>query len=87
MNAQMAGVDAMTMQNLATYYAAQPRRAQDRKVSGDAVAGERLSAGCGSCHGLEGHTIDARTPALAGQDPQYLVASMKAYCKSAVVLT
>ena len=79
MNAQMAGVDAMTLQNLATYYAAQPRRAQDRKVSGDVVAGERLSAGCGSCHGLKGHTIDARTPALAGQDPQYLVASMKAY--------
>lgn len=79
MNAQMAGVDAVTLQNLAAYYAAQPLRAVARKVSGDVTAGERLSAACGSCHGLQGHTIDARTPALAGQDPQYLVASMKAY--------
>lgn len=79
MNAQMSAVDAMTMQNLAAYYAAQPVRSQDRKATGDAALGERLSAGCGGCHGLQGHTIDARTPALAGQDPQYLVASMKAY--------
>lgn len=79
MNAQMSAVDAMTMQNLAVYYAAQPVRAQDRKTTGDAALGERLSAGCGSCHGLQGHTIDARTPALAGQDPQYLIATMKAY--------
>ncbi len=79
MNAQMSAVDAITLQNLATFYAAQPVRAQERKAAGDAVAGERLSAGCGGCHGLRGHTLDARTPALAGQDPQYLVASMKAY--------
>jgi len=79
MNAQMSAVDAITVQNLATFYAAQPVRAQDRKVTGDAAAGERLSAGCGGCHGLRGHTLDARTPALAGQDSQYLVASMKAY--------
>lgn len=79
MNAQMAGIDAIKLQNLATYYAAQPLRVAARKVSGDTAAGERLSAACGSCHGLQGHTIDARTPALAGQDPQYLVASMKAY--------
>jgi cytochrome c553 len=79
MSAQMSAVDALTLQNLATFYAAQPARAQDRKASGDVVAGERLSAGCGGCHGLQGHTLDARTPALAGQDPQYLVASMKAY--------
>ncbi len=79
MNVQMSAVDAVTLQNLATYYAAQPVRTQDRKATGDTVAGERLSAGCGGCHGLRGQTLDAHTPALAGQDPQYLVTSMKAY--------
>lgn len=79
MNAQMSGVDAITLQNLAAYYAVQPLRMPARKGTADTAAGERLSAGCGSCHGLRGHTLDARTPALAGQDPQYLVASMKAY--------
>lgn len=79
MNAQMSAVDAMTIQSLAAYYVAQPVRVQERKATGDAVTGERLSAGCGGCHGLQGHTLDARTPALAGQDPQYLVASMKTY--------
>lgn len=79
MQAQLSALDSVSLQNLADYYAAQPVKAQARKVAGEVATGERLSSGCGKCHGLQGHTIDAATPALAAQDPQYLVATMKAY--------
>jgi cytochrome c553 len=34
---------------------------------------------CGGCHGPNGVSGDAATPSLAGQDPRYLVKSIKAY--------
>ena len=34
---------------------------------------------CGGCHGPRGVSRDAATPSLAGQDPQYLVKSIRAY--------
>src|SRR5580704_10038125 len=37
------------------------------------------SAGCASCHGDGGVTMRPGFPSLVGQDPQYLVAAMKAY--------
>ena len=37
------------------------------------------SAGCASCHGDGGVTTRPGFPSLVGQDPQYLVAAMKAY--------
>lgn len=79
MDAQFNQIDTLGMQHLAAYYAAQPAQPQVRKPSGDATLGERLSANCGGCHGLKGHTLNAETPALAGQDPQYLLAALKAY--------
>lgn len=79
MNAQMSSLDTATLQNLAHYYAAQTVKVKPQKLTGDAKTGERLSAACGGCHGLQGQTLDARTPALAGQDPEYLIASMQAY--------
>lgn len=79
MGAQMAGLDLVAMQNIASYYASQPAKVRAKPAAGDAATGERLSAKCGGCHGLQGHTIDARTSALAGQDAQYLVKSMQAY--------
>lgn len=79
MDAQFDRIDTLGLQHLAAYYAAQTARPQARKPSGDVALGERLSANCGSCHGLKGHTLNAETPALAGQDPQYLLAALKAY--------
>lgn len=79
MDAQFSQIDTVGMQHLAAYYAAQPARAKDLKPSGDVALGERLSASCGSCHGLKGHTLNAKTPALAGQEPQYLLTAIKAY--------
>ena len=37
------------------------------------------SAGCAACHGDGGVTTRPGFPSLVGQDPQYLVAAMKAY--------
>ncbi len=79
MYTQLTALDTATLQNLAQYYAAQPAKAVQRVITGDVKAGERLSAACGGCHGLQGQTVDAHTPALAGQDPEYLIASMQAY--------
>lgn len=79
MDAQFSQIDTLGMQHLAAYYAAQPTRPQVRKPGGDVALGERLSANCGSCHGLKGHTLNAETPALAGQDPQYLRTALMAY--------
>jgi len=79
MDAQFSQIDTLGMQHLAAYYASQTARPQARKPSGDTALGERLSANCGSCHGLKGHTLNAETPALAGQDSQYLLTALKAY--------
>lgn len=79
MDAQFSQIDTLGMQHLAAYYAAQRAQPPARRPSGDVALGERLSANCGRCHGLKGHTLNAETPALAGQDPQYLHAALKAY--------
>ena len=39
----------------------------------------RKTALCGGCHGSHGVSTDAATPSLAGQDPEYLIHSTKAY--------
>lgn len=79
MTAQVAKLDKVTMENIAAYFAAQVPVARDKSTIGDAVAGEPLSGKCGGCHGKQGHSADAKTPSLAGQDAQYLVKTMKNY--------
>lgn len=43
------------------------------------VAGQRASRHCGSCHGLDGNSIKAGTPSLAGLQPEYLGKALSAY--------
>ena len=43
------------------------------------MAGEPLTAICGSCHGARGVSLDPLVPSLAGQEPVYLVNSIRAY--------
>ncbi|TPG59723.1 cytochrome c [Roseomonas nepalensis] len=53
-----------------------PARAQD----GDARSGRRLAAGiCSSCHGRDGIATLPEAPNLAGQNPAYVVAQLRAY--------
>jgi len=79
MAAQVANLDEAAMENLALYYASQAPKASDKPLGGEAAAGEPLSAKCGGCHGQQGHSTDAITPSLAGQDAAYLAKTMKNY--------
>ncbi len=40
---------------------------------GDATAGQAKAAVCGACHGMDGNSIDAQYPKLAGQSEEYIV--------------
>jgi cytochrome c553 len=79
MAAQVAKLDQASMENIALYYASQTPKGRDKSTSGEAATGEPLSGKCGGCHGMQGHSADAITPSLAGQDAAYLVKTMKAY--------
>ncbi len=75
----MRDLDAVTLENIALYFAAQTPKATAHAGGGDVAKGEPLSGKCGGCHGLQGHSADASTPSLAGQDAQYLVLTMRHY--------
>lgn len=72
-------LNRVDLESLALYYASQQPARRQAPAFGDPVAGEPLSARCGGCHGAHGVSHDSATPSLAGQDPQYLVAAIKAY--------
>jgi cytochrome c553 len=79
MNKLAAGLDKGTLENIASYYASQKPSQREKPAAGDPAKGEPLSGKCGGCHGLQGHSADAKTPSLAGQDAAYMVKTMKAY--------
>jgi cytochrome c553 len=64
--------------DIAAYFAAQPRRATPIKVdAAAAVRGKVAAAQCTECHGTHGRGDPARLiPALAGQPPGYLRSQM-----------
>ena len=70
---------------VAAYYAnldpAQPATSGGKAAtSPDPVsAGKAAASGCEGCHGDAGISTTAGTPNLAGQDPKYIVAAVKAY--------
>jgi len=69
----------LELESLALYYASRTPAQRPTPPQGDPKVGEPLSAMCGGCHGPNGVSSDAATPTLAGQDPQYLSKSIKAY--------
>ena len=48
-------------------------------AGGDAARGKELSTTCAACHGADGNSPNPMYPILAGQYPDYLVHSLKAY--------
>lgn len=44
---------------------------------GDPKAGQAKAAVCGACHGLDGNSVDAQYPKLAGQSEEYIVHQLK----------
>jgi len=80
MKSMLTGADKLQLEKLGLYFSSQnplPRAAAP--AVGDPEAGQPATALCGGCHGAGGVSHDASTPSLAGQDPQYLVKSIKAY--------
>jgi cytochrome c553 len=69
----------LDIESAALYFASQMPAQRGAPSTGDAAAGEPLTAVCGGCHGSHGVSTDSATPSLAGQDPQYLAQSIKAY--------
>ena len=69
----------LELESLALYFASRTPAQRPAPPVGDPQAGEPLTAMCGGCHGPNGVSGDAATPSLAGQDPRYLLKSIKAY--------
>lgn len=82
MKSMMRGSNTMELEKLALYFASQAPAERSAPSFGDPAAGEPATAMCGGCHGSHGVSTDGATPSLAGQDPQYLVNSIKAYRKN-----
>jgi cytochrome c553 len=69
----------LDIESAALYFASQTPAQRNAPPTGNAGAGEPLTAVCGGCHGSHGVSTDSATPSLAGQDPQYLAHEIKAY--------
>ena len=48
-------------------------------AEGDAAAGQAKSALCGSCHGVDGNSLIAMNPKLAGQSAKYMVKQLQEF--------
>ena len=79
MKAILRDASRLDLESLALYYASRTPAQRPAPSFGDPAAGEPRTAMCGGCHGPRGVSSDAATPSLAGQDPRYLMKSIKAY--------
>lgn len=70
------GLDESDLQNLATFYATQAPLRRDVRMP---LTTEEWISRCERCHGIDGNSTDPRFPMLAGQDRQYLEATLRAY--------
>ena len=48
-------------------------------AEGNAAAGQAKSALCGSCHGVDGNSLMAMNPKLAGQSARYMVKQLQEF--------
>ena len=74
-------VGTLSVDEIAAYFAAQPRESSPVGVDRAAVAGGRAaSTQCATCHGEDGRGDQAKgSPPLAGQPPGYLLNQMKLF--------
>lgn len=69
------------IEKVAYHYATQTPSSKKHAPKADLAAGEKISAGCVSCHGEGGVSHTPGTPSLAGQDASYLAAATRAYAR------
>jgi len=75
----LASLEQVDVEKMAMYFAAQSAPERAAPPFGDPDAGKADSAVCGKCHGSRGISHDPLIPSLAGQEPVYLMNSIKAY--------
>jgi len=79
---QMVGALSDTdIEKAAFYYATQTPMSSKKRPKADLAVGEKISAGCTSCHGEGGVSIKPGTPSLAGQDAGYLATATRDYAR------
>jgi len=71
------------LRNVAAYYASLPPVAAAEMAPSDIRSpyekGKAAAAACASCHGKDGNSTTPGIPSLAGQQPIYFVAAVRAY--------
>ena len=77
--AMLAGLQQIDLEKMALFFAAQIPERREPPRFGDPALGEPLTAACGGCHGDRGVSHDPIIPSLAGQEPNYLAAAIRAY--------
>lgn len=75
----IGGLEQVDIEKMAMYFASHSAPLREKPAFGDAVAGEVAAENCRNCHGARGISSDPMVPNLAGQEPVYLVAAIKAY--------
>ena len=71
------------LRNVAGYYASLPPLKADEVAPSDILSpyekGKAAAAACAACHGEDGNSTTPGIPSLAGQQPIYFVAAVRAY--------
>ncbi len=79
MKSLVGALNVESVNNMALYYALQKPAKAQTPAPGDAAAGKAAAAACSACHGDSGVSGNPATPSVAGQDAEYLVATLRAY--------
>ena len=72
----VAGLSESDVADLGAYFASQTPVRRDVRMP---LTTEEWIGRCERCHGIDGNSTDPRFPMLAGQDPDYLEAALRAY--------
>jgi cytochrome c553 len=78
-------MNAAEIRNVAAFYASMPPLESTTGTAGPESMlspyeqGEAAAEACGACHGADGNSQIPGTPSLAGQQPLYFVAAVRAY--------
>ena len=79
MKSLVGSLSVESANNMALFYALQKPAKAQTPAPGDAAAGKTAAAACSACHGDVGVSGNPATPSVAGQDAEYVAATLRAY--------
>lgn len=74
-----ASLSDVAIEKVSMFYATQAPTPNAEPGKGDLAAGEKIAAGCTTCHGEQGVSKDPKVPSLAAQNAAYLVSAIGEY--------